>query len=200
MHCRKASSPSMTCAPMPDTPSFLPGAVRAHMCRQILHGNPHLCKTVSTFPRMTAGPVSSILEANQGARAVYGLIRKGRYDDQTSQNVVATGPRRRGALQELQRVAPDRAQFEPGLVGRVSEDGGHDRRGEPVPGLPPEPQLASHRIFCQRSHVGHRLATNTSDGPASPQNTALHREGKRQGTSLTGHSLAARANGRRDDL
>ena len=199
MRCRKASSPSMTCALMVDVPSFFPEPALAQVCNQIRHGFTQLCKTTSTFPRMTAGPVSCILESDQVSRAIHVFGRKGREYVQTSSCEITAKPGRGSPLQLLRRIAPDRAQFESGLVVGILKVSGCDWRAGTVSGLPPEPQRASHRIFCQRSHVGNRLATSSSNRPALPPNH-LSLEGSRQGTSPAGPSFAARANGRRNDL
>jgi hypothetical protein len=186
---------------MADHPLFLPRSVLAHLCKRVDGRNPHLCKPNSTFPRMTAGPVSSILESVQDSRAIHGFVRKGRDHDQTSSYTVAKGPRSGYPLQLLRRLAPGRAQFESGLAIGVSEDAGFGWRIRPVSSLPPEPQCPAHRGACKRSHVKPPLAFRTLDGPAPlPPNTVFHREGKHQETGLVAPSLAVRANGRRDDL
>lgn len=200
MRCRKASSPSMTCVLMANASSFQPRPAPAHLCKWTDRRDPHLCKATSTFPPMTARPVSSILGSNQVSRAAYGLIRKGRYDDQTSPNMGATGQGRRHPLRLLRCIAPDCGQLQPGMVAGIPKESGHDWRGKPLPGLPPEPQRSSHRGARQRSHVRPTLAFHTLGGPVLPRNPVFHREGKRQGISLVGPSLAVRANGRRNDL
>ena len=199
MPYRKASSPWMKCALMADAPPFLPRFPLAQSCKQVPYRNPHLCKATSTFPLMTGGPVSGILEAAQSSRAVNGFVRKGRDHDQTSSYTGKPGPGRGSPLQLLRRIAPDCAQFESGLVVGFSEVSGRDWRAKPLSGLSPEPKRPPHRVFCERSHVGHRLAANCSHRPALPPNR-LSLEGSRQGTSLVGPSFAARANGRPNDL
>jgi hypothetical protein len=184
---------------MIDAPSFFAPPALAHLCKPIRHGFPQLCKTTSTFPRMTAGPVPCILESIQVSRAIHGFARKGRDHVQTSSYWVTAKPGRGSPLQLLRRTAPDRANFESGLVAGILKVSGCDGRASTVPGLPPEPQCASHRVFCQRSHVGHRLVANSCNRPAlSPNSLSL--EGSRQETSPAGPLFVARANGRRNDL
>jgi hypothetical protein len=199
MPYRKVSSPSMKCAPMADTLLFLPRFPLAQPCKPATLTNPHLCKPSSTFPRMTAGPASGILDSVQGARAVNGFARKGRNYVQTSSCTDTAGPGRGSPLQFLRRIASDRAQLESGLVVGFSKVSRCEWWTEPLSRLSQEPQRPPHWILCKRSPVGRKLAASSPYQPALSRNT-LSPEGSRQGTSLAGPSFAARAHGRRHDL
>jgi hypothetical protein len=200
MRCRKVSSPWIKCALLDDCLRFLPGPLRfARLCRQMLCGSPRLRKPSSTFPRMTAWPVSRILDAVQGSRITYGPVRRGKNHDQTSSHMVTEGPGRGRPLHLLWCIARDRTQFESGLAVGVPHDTGRDWRAKPLSSLSPCSQRPAYWSACERAPVRPTLAFLTADRLASPTSTAYYREGSRQETCLAGPSLEVRANGRRKD-
>ena len=157
--------------------------------------NPCLRKVRSTFPRMTTGTMSGILDLDQ-INISPGWIGKGNNHESTFLHSAKRGSRTWKLLRLLWRTSSVYAQLEASVVVGVFVASRHEHRIESVSGLPPAPPGPSYRIHCQRPHVTVRQTRKLPHGLASTLNAKDDREGQRQAPRLTYPSRQAWAHGR----
>jgi hypothetical protein len=173
-------------------------ASHAHLWRQASHRNPHLCRTKSTFPPMTTGTISCILEPDQAEGVAPACRRKGRKHEINTVRMDANGSGRGAALRLLWCIPRAGAQSEPVVAAGVPAAARHQHRAELVPVLPPAPTGPSHRSRCQYAYLRTPWAIKSSHRPTSNQIIVESREGQRQASRLPCPSLQEGTHGRRD--
>ena len=172
----------------------------AHLWSPALCQDRVLCKSRSTFPRMTTGTISGTLISVQEVGTTLRWVRKGRNHEAVAEQSVTGGAGRGNTLYLLRCHPRGRSQFESDMVTGISAAGRYEPSGKPVPGLPPARHGASHRRLCQRPRIGALRALGTPCGPASDLGAGQHRGGQDQAKNLTCPLLGAWADGRRNDL
>jgi hypothetical protein len=172
----------------------------AHLWRQAPHDNPYLCRARSTFPPMTTGTLSGILESIQAARTAPALRRKERKHEVNTIRMVASGSSRGTALRLLRCTPWAGAQFEPVVAAGIPAAARYQYRSESVPVLSPAPPGPSPRSCCQHSNLRTLEAISSYHRPASNSIIANNGEGHREALSLPHPSSQAWADGRRDQL
>jgi hypothetical protein len=175
-------------------------ACRAHLWRPAPHQDLVLCRTRSTFPRMTDGNFSGILESVQAVGTTTGWVRKGRDHETVAKQSATGGSGRREALCLLRCHPPGLSHFESDMVIGVLAAGGYEPWNGPVSGLPPARHGVSHRRLGQRPPLGGPWAIA---GPAECRVQYIHADtcgGQGQVASLTCPPFRAWADGRRNDL
>jgi hypothetical protein len=172
----------------------------AHLWSRALCQDLVLCRSRSTFPRMTTGTVSGTLNSVQEVETALSWVRKGRNHEAVAKQPATGGAGRGNTLYFLRRHPRGRSQFEPDMVIGISAAGGYEPSGKPVSGLPPAWHGASHRRLCQRPRIGVLRALGTPCGPASDRGAGQHRGGQDQAENLTCPLLWAWADGHRNDL
>jgi hypothetical protein len=155
----------------------------AHLWSQVPADNPRLCKAKSTFPLMTSGTISGILEAIQGEPIAPAWPGKGKVHETIFQQAFTRESGRRKALCCLRHIPPGRARGEAGLVVTVSAAVKRDRRVKPLLGLQPAPPGSAHRRRRQCARIGRLGASSTLCRLLQPV-IKSDRQGKQQASIL----------------
>jgi hypothetical protein len=174
-------------------------ASRAHLWIPAPCGDPDLCVKISTFPLMTTGTFSDILESDPAARTAPVWVRKGRYHEKVFEESITGRAVKRTVVFLLRRSIPCFAQFQQWVVSGIPAAIQYESGDTSVSELPPTRHGTSHRSRCQRSSLGAQWANCSPNRPALHQLDKESREGQDQASRLTCPSLFAWADGYRNN-
>ena len=171
----------------------------AHLWSPAPGDDPYMCTTISTFPPMTDGKMSGMLETEEAVTAACSLLRKGRVHETTYSQSIADRSEGRRSLRFLRHLTPGRAQVESSMAPGLLDAGQREFPAESLSSLPTARRGPSHWSSRQHTHVRNLWVICTSRRRGPDQGVKTNREGQARLDAWHRPSPQFWADGRRYD-